>query len=641
MESWIYHNSHDTQYRAPFGAVPCGTEVKLSLKVISEKLVDWVCIEYKINEAEQSPMAMKLVESKGQEKIYQGVLTVPSVPCLVWYHFSMGITGRSFYYGNNYQKLGGEGVILEKAPPPYQITVHKGEIRVPEWYTNSVMYQIFVDRFFNGNEDQKVLKPKKGSLLHGRWDDSPLYIREPGSSDILRWDFFGGNLPGVIKKLPYLKEMGVGVIYFNPIFEASSNHRYDTGNYHKVDPMYGSNEDFAELCSKAEELGIRVILDGVFSHTGSDSIYFNKEGSYDSLGAYQSQESPYYTWYRFYNHPKVYESWWGIGTLPNVNEMDPSYLDFIMGEQGVVKYWMNLGAKGWRLDVADELPDEFISRLRSRMKEIDGDSLLLGEVWEDASNKISYGQTRQYLWGKGLESVMNYPFRQIFLEFLLQQNDASFTHQRLMSLYENYPRAYFYSTMNLIGSHDVPRILTLMGEAPPQDKLSETEREKFRLSPQQRNTALNRLKLLVLIQMTFPGVPSIYYGDEAGMEGYADPFNRGPYPWGHEEKDLLEWYKKLITLRNNSDALKKGDWSLLYAKGDVYGYLRTYKNSKAAVFINRSKENPAFISIEQNKMGPGKWLEALTGQELTITGEGQVFLELHPLEGKIFRVFMD
>lgn len=638
MQSWIYHNSHDEFYRSPFGAVPCGTEVKLRLKVVAENHVEGANIVWQVNEAEQTPGAMELVETNGPERIYQGTLKAPLKPSLIWYYFSLRISGRVYYFGNNYQKLGGEGVILEQVPPSYQITVHKENIGVPAWYIDSVMYQIFVDRFYNGNEDGWVLNPKKGSLLHGNWDDTPLYIREPGSSDIMRWDFFGGNLAGVIKKLPYLKELGVGVIYFNPIYEASSNHRYDTADYLKVDSMYGSNEDFAELCAKAGELGIKIILDGVFSHTGSDSIYFNKEGNYDSLGAYQSPKSPYYTWYRFYDYPESYESWWGVGTLPNVNEMDPSYLEFIMGEQGVIKYWMSLGVKGWRLDVADELPDEFIFRLKSRMKNIDRDSLLIGEVWEDASNKISYGRTRQYLWGEGLDSVMNYPFRKIFLEFLLFEKDAGQTHQRLMSLYENYPRAYFFSTMNLIGSHDVARVLTLLGEAPAQENLSEVEREKYRLSAKQRQTALKRLKLLALIQMTFPGVPCIYYGDEAGIEGYADPFNRGPYPWGGEEKSLLEWYKKVITLRNSSDTLMRGDWTLLWAEGDVYGYLRILGTQRAAIFVNRNKENPVTISIEQNRMGSGKWQEAFTGQELILEGSGQLSLELMPLEGKVFRV---
>jgi cyclomaltodextrinase len=276
MHPRIYHNSQEEYYRSPFGAVPCGTEVGLRLRVGGEDPVEWVHVVCRENSGGTSRVPLELEKAEGTERVYRGIITAPSRPDLLWYYFALGMGGRTFYYGNNFQRLGGEGVVLEQVPPAYQITVHKENIRVPRWFTDSVMYQIFVDRFYNGNEDGRVLNPKKGSLIHGNWDDTPLYIREPGSNNILRWDYFGGNLAGVRKKLPYLKELGIGVIYFNPIHEASSNHRYDTGDYLKVDPMYGTNEEFGELCREAAEYGIKIILDGVFSHTGSDSIYFNK-----------------------------------------------------------------------------------------------------------------------------------------------------------------------------------------------------------------------------------------------------------------------------------------------------------------------------------------------------------------------------
>ncbi len=632
--SWLVHDSQDSFYRNPFGAVACNTEVILRLKVLAEEAVDSVHLRVWKKGKEQN-VEMAAVEGR----IYEAVLTAPSDPGLMWYYFFVIREGNVYYYGNNPQRLGGLGLLQEQVPPSYQVTVYNGNFVVPPWFSETVMYQIFVDRFYNGLEDEKVHNPKKGSLIHGQWHDTPVYIREPQTNGILRWNFFGGNLWGVIKKLPYLKELGIGVIYLNPIFESPSNHKYDTGDYLKIDPMYGRNETFERLCKEAAKLGMRVILDGVFSHTGSDSVYFNKEGNYSEVGAYQSPESPYYKWFRFSHYPDAYEAWWGIGTMPNVEEMEPSYRNFIMyDENSVVRYWMKLGAAGWRLDVADELPDEFIRELRQVMKEQDHHSVLIGEVWEDASNKVSYGQNRAFVWGEELDSVMNYPFRKILLEFLLGENDALLTHRKLMNLYENYPAPCFYACMNLLGSHDVPRILTLLGEGVPQDALNEAEQEKMRLSQEQRELGIARLKLAVLWQMTFPGVPCVYYGDEAGMEGYADPFNRGPYPWAREEVELLSWYGRTIMLRNSSEAFKKGIWRLLYADGDVYGFIRRYGKETVAVVINRNAVSAHVITLKLGLWGKGLWQELLTERPkgpLQIQEEAEEFV-LSPLEGRVF-----
>lgn len=633
--SWIVHDSQDSFYRYPFGAVPCGTKVLLRLKVYCQDEIEGAFLHCRRNEGDID-LTMRAAEQQSDGgRVFEADLSAPAVPGLLWYYFYLVIHGRVYYYGNNHQQLGGLGTIKEEIPPSYQITVYQGDFTVPAWFSKSVMYQIFVDRFCNGNKDGHVLNPKKGSLIHGTWDDTPLYVREPETHAIRRWTFFGGNLEGIVQKLPYLKELGISVIYLNPIFEASSNHKYDTGDYLKIDPMYGNNETFRHLCEEAKKQGIGIILDGVFSHTGSDSVYFNREGSYNSVGAYQSKNSPYYKWYRFTDHPHAYESWWGIGTLPNVDELEPSYKEFIIdGKDSVVRYWMRMGTKGWRLDVADELPDEFIKDLRKTMKEMDPESVLIGEVWEDASNKVSYGQNRAFLWGEELDSVMNYPFRRAVLDFMLQRKDAREMHQQLMSLYENYPREAFYSAMNLVGSHDVARILTLLGEGRPGEHINESQKEKERLSPAQRELGIKRLKLLVLLQMTFPGVPCIYYGDEAGLEGYADPYNRGPYPWGKEDQDLLSWYKKTIALRNASPALQDGDWRMLVACEDVYGYLRFKDQEEVAVFLNRHPVKEQTISVS---LRAGSW-KVLWGEggELTIN-EAAVMLHLQPLSGLVLQ----
>jgi len=645
MNGLIFHDSHDLEYRSPFGAVPHSQKVLLRLAVNSSEAIEAVILRIWENNNPAQNIAMQLEGSKEEGlphsqapvNSYCAEITVSEVG-LYWYYFVIVSRNKTYYYGNNQERLGGQGLLQEQVPSPYQITVYRDDFVVPAWFKESVLYQIFVDRFFNGNEDGKVDNAKQGSLLHGCWDDTPCYFKEADGS-IQRWNFFGGNLQGIIKKLPYLKELGVGVIYLNPIFEASSNHKYDTADYKKIDPMFGDNADFKLLCAEALKYNIRIMLDGVFSHTGSDSIYFNREGNYPGLGAYQSKKSPYYSWYRFLNHPDEYESWWGVGTLPNVNEMVPSYQEFIYkGEDSVVRYWLNKGAAGWRLDVADELPDEFIKGLRQAMKEVNPEAVLLGEVWEDASNKVSYDANRQYLWGEELDSVTNYPFRQALLDFILGHGDASLLHRRLMSLSENYPRDHFYSTMNLIGSHDVPRVLTLLGEAPLAEELSDREKEKFRLNGRERRLAMMRLKLLVLFQMTFPGVPAIYYGDEAGMEGYADPYNRGPYPWGHADADLLPFYKKAIGLRNNYAAFHKGDWFPVWTKGDVYGFLRSYEDEVFLVMLNRHQTEERQISLELSEQYQGLWKEVFPQEKAGTQGNSILEITLNPLEGKVMKV---
>lgn len=636
--TWICHDTHKKEYRSPFGAVPAYESITLRLGLKTTSKIESVILRLWKNNDGVENQEMHFEKSQEAGSFYTTAITT-SVVGLYWYYFVVITGGKVYYYGNNNERLGGLGLLREQVPPPFQITVYQ-DFAVPAWFTEGVMYQIFVDRFYNGNEQGQVNNPKKGSLIHGRWDDTPMYIKESETGAILRWNFFGGNLEGIIKKLPYLKELGISVIYLNPIFEAPSNHKYDTADYKKIDPMFGTNEIFRELCVKARKLKIRIILDGVFSHTGSDSIYFNMEGNYPELGAYQSPSSPYYSWYRFKKHPDEYESWWGIGTLPNVNELDPSYQKYMLEDKdSVVRYWMRMGVAGWRLDVADELPDEFIKKMRLVLKKANPESILIGEVWEDASNKISYGENRQYLWGEELDSVMNYPFRNILLDFILGRISAQQMHRRVMSLFENYPPPHFYNMMNLIGSHDVPRVLTLLGEAPAEQMIHPKDKEKFRLNPRQRRLGLARLKLAALFQMCFPGVPCIYYGDEAGLEGYADPYNRGTYPWGREETKLVSFYKKIIALRNNYTALQKGRWVSAMAEGDVYAFFRVADEEVFLMLFNRNKEKEQKITLELAMEYRGVWKEVFPQEK---EPEGQqdkqrsLKIVLQPLEGKVF-----
>jgi len=623
----LVHNSHELIYRTPFGAVTTSSEIILKI-ILSEKIQNNVEIFLRYWEDEQEEK--DLIGEKNQrlqdETIYVFKLIAPPRPSLLWYYFVIKVGEQILYYGNNELRLGGEGKIYDSPPPPYQITVYKAGIKVPNWWQQAVVYQIFVDRFYNGNRDGKVLNPKKNSLIHANWNDEPLYIKDR-EGKVIRWSFFGGNLLGVWQKLQYLHDLGITVIYFNPIFEAASNHKYDTGDYHKIDPMYGENQFFQFFCQEAKKYGIKVILDGVFSHTGSDSIYFNKNGNYQSLGAYQSPESPYYSWYRFWEYPNHYESWWGIETLPNVNEVEKSYLDFIIyNENSVMKYWQRMGIKGWRFDVADELPDQFIEEFRKEYKSLDPDAVLIGEVWEDASNKISYGKRRRFLLGEQFDSVLNYPWRNILLNFVFYIIDGEQARKELMSLFENYPKPYFYSLFNIIGSHDTPRILTLV----------KNFLKKSEVDGQVETKARQLLKMITLCQFTFPGVPVVFYGDEAGLEGSSDPDNRRTYPWGKEDKEILSWYKRLIKIRNDDDLFSLGEWEpIKITNGDILAFRRFYvdSNNFYLIVLNRS-QNSATIKL------PVVNYDKLTDLITNIDYFNEEYYTITPLTGTILKIAM-
>ena len=336
---------------------------------------------------------------------------------------------------------------------------------------------------------------------------------------------------------------------------------------------------------------MRVVLDGVFNHTGYDSRYFNGRGRYDSLGAHQSKDSPYCPWYEFSEWPDQYGSWWGIYTLPQVNECNPDYQSFIFRDaDSVVRRWLRLGASGWRLDVADELPDDFIAGLNAAAKQEKPDALVIGEVWEDASNKIAYSERRRYFGGGELDSVMNYPLRDAILAYL---NGGTAEHfaETMETLRENYPRDVFYNLMNIIGTHDTARALTVLGVRSEDWKKSRDERAHYELPPDRLETAKRRLRLAAVIQFTMPGSPTIYYGDEAGRQGFEDPFNRRTYPWGAEDREILAFYRRLCEVRADSETLIRGELRFDTGENDaLLRYERTLGRSRIIVLVNRSRQ---------------------------------------------------
>lgn len=583
MDLWLYHDSQKSEYKSIFGAVRAGNKLVLRLAA-SDKFPEDSRVTLRLWKSNNGEIRVPMTR---EGAFYSALVTMPEEGALLWYYFIIQYDDKTIYYGNNKEQLGGAGAIYEQEPPSYQITVYDKHAVTPEWFKNAIVYQIFPDRFCRGQSTTVKLSGKKGAVLHSCWDDLPNYCKD-AKGNVLQYDFFGGNLAGIREKLTYLKELGITAIYLNPVFESASNHRYDTGDYHRIDPFIGTNDEFALLCSTAKEMGIHIILDGVFSHTGEDSRYFNRFGHYPTVGAYQSKESPYYEWYRFTDYPEEYESWWGVKTLPNVEETTPSYMDFVINNRdSVLRYWLRQGISGWRLDVIDELPESFLQRFYAILKEENPDAVLIGEVWEDASNKMSYGEQREYLCGKDIDSAMNYALRTIMLDFVMGRTDGHRMAVGMKHLLENYPQENFYAMLNLIGSHDVERIMTILAADTNLSVMTAEEK------------ALERLKLLAAWQMTLPGAPCIYYGDEVGLTGGVDPDNRRTYPWGMENKELLDWYKQLTALRQENAALRTGRFIPLYGNGDIYAYCRTIEDG-TDVFGKKAEDGFFIIVMNRN-----------------------------------------
>ena len=566
------HDSQSIKFRKPFGAVEVGQKVKLSINVDREIIV---AVEFIQFDGTRLNMGMQKEYLNNGEFRYSVEIDTSDALGILEYYFILIDGYNRLYYGNNDEHLGGIGQIYTYNPVPYQITVYEKSY-TPNWYKEGVVYQILIDRFYNGNEDKTINSPKKDSFIYGRWDDNPMYIKD-GFGKIARWDFYGGNIKGIIKKLDYIKSLGANIIQLSPVFKSSSCHKYDTGNYEFIDEMFGTNNEFKELCEVAEGKGIKIILEVVLSYTSSDSKYFNKLGDYNEIGAYQSPNSKYHDWYKFTRYPYQYESWWGIAERPNINSMENGYMDYIIkNDESIIKKWMNLGCSGWRLNVIDELPDEFIEAIRTRMQEIDENTVLLGDIWDDASNKVSYSKRRKYLQGKEVHAVTNYPLREYLINFTKGYITSDIFKQKIMSLYENYPRESFYGNINVIGTNDTERILTVL------------------------DGNIELLRLIVVIQFTLPGVPLIYYGDETALKGGKEPDNRKSYPWGKEDKDLNDFYNKIVNIRNSENGLKKGDLIIHETDPEVFVFERNYENEKLIVLVNVSNEQKLIKGINLN-----------------------------------------
>ena len=608
-----YFDPRDTRCKTPFGAAPCSTEVRFTL--FDDAFCGCELLVYR--EFAGAEDVCPLPPAEGG---FSGTYTAPGEGELCWYVFRLTRwDGTLSYLGKNGLRPDRDGAAR------WQLTVYE-DTGTPDWFGLGVTYQIFPDRFRRtGTPDVSGMVGRR--WLHESWDDQPVF-RPDEDGQITNRDFFGGSLAGITEKLDYLQSLSVTTLYLNPIFEAASNHRYDTADYRAIDPLLGDEETFRTLCREAHKRGMRVMLDGVFNHTGSRSRYFNADGFYPELGAAQSQDSPYYDWYSFHPWPTDYDAWWGVKTLPAVNEQRPAYQQFIFkGEDSVVRHWLRCGADGWRLDVADELPGDFIAGIRRAIEDEKPDGYLLGEVWEDGSNKVAYSQRRRYLLGRETHGLMNYPLRTALLRWL-GGGDAAEFRESMETLRANYPPAAFYGAMNFLGTHDTPRILTLLGaEHIPAAK---EERAAFALSPAQLARGRAKLRLAGMLLYGFPGSPTLFYGDEAGMQGFEDPLNRGTYPWGREDTGLLDFFRALGRLRKERRSLQSGSLTYIYAQGGGLVITREHEGETTMVALNAGDE-----ALTLTLPWPcGTAEDGLTGQRF-LAVNGQLRLSLPPLDGVV------
>lgn len=580
-------NSMDSNYRNPVGAVEEGTKIHFRVFLARKLKCSSVTLVVIDDDFETtsffSTFWCGIVENDCE--CWECHFT-PEHDGLFWYKFEVQTCeGKKDVAKSSLFKGTFELKESCNSQPMFQITVYKKGFSVPSWLEGGTMYQIFPDRFcFSGEKKEGVPTDR---ILRDDWGGLPNF--KPNQNGVVEnSDYFCGDFKGIESKLEYLQSLGVTCIYLNPIFEAQSNHRYNTSNYETTDPLLGSEEEFKSLCKSANEKNIKIIIDGVFNHTGDDSLYFNKKNRYKSVGAYNSVESEYFSWYKFSNWPDEYKSWWGFSTLPELDKYNISYKNYINGQNGIVKKWIKNGASGWRLDVADELPDCFIKDIRAAAKKENKETIILGEVWEDATTKKGFGRRRRYFLGEELDSVMNYPFREATVGFLTGSR-AEDVMEQLLTIIENYPAVVINSLMNVLGTHDTQRIITRIAGNPigTNDKSWQAEE---RLSEEQRLRGIKLMKVASAMQYTLPGVPCIYYGDEVGLEGYKDPFCRRCYPWGNENQELLSWYKFLGKLRKNHSSLKNGKFIPLEANKNFLMYMRKNDQDCLLCAFNMSKE---------------------------------------------------
>ena len=576
----ILFDSKQLAFKDPFGTLTpgqcCTLRIQIPTSVQTTGVDCFLCAE---DGTPSQQISFRFQSQLGAYDLWAGSFSIPA-PGLFFYHFRITTSNGSFRLFKQ-----GDDTNME-AGDCWQLSCVPADFTTPDWAKGAVIYQCFPDRFHAAGRCDLTGKLEPYTI-HENWNEE-VFWQPTAQGVVLNNDFYGGNFRGITEKMDYLASLGITILYLNPISKSFSSHRYDTGDYKTPDPMLGTIEDFQAMCQAAHRRGIRVILDGVYSHTGADSLYFDKYRTFGGKGAYCSPDSPYYSWYTFHSYPDSYTSWWDFDTLPTVNKMDPAFVEYIItAEDSVVAHWLKLGADGFRLDVVDELPNEFVALLKQRIRQLKPDALLIGEVWEDASNKVAYGVRRRYFVDGVLDSCMNYPFRTAILNFLRRNDDGRGLKEAVMTVAENYPPQVLLCNMNMLGTHDTPRILTALVD--DFDGNRETAAARH-LSPEQYQLAQSRLLMASFLQYMLPGAPSLYYADEAGMEGHKDPFNRRTYPWGREDETLLAHHRQLGQLRKELEVLRLGDIRFFQAADGKLGFCRQLGNKTVRIYVNQSDE---------------------------------------------------
>ncbi|GEM45687.1 alpha-amylase family glycosyl hydrolase [Deinococcus cellulosilyticus] len=646
----VQYDSRNLAFKAPFGATRAGEEVQFALSALPGVESATLVLEKRILEGNQErleylPHARIPMQKKqdGNREVWSATQVFPD-SSVYGYHFELKIGKDTYVYQNNKNSIywttekGSDGVgVLDfrpedpKAIRRYRQTVYQPDFKVPDWAKDAVYYYIFPERFRNGD---KANDPKVGVdtyldqqiEIHDNWNEAPFLPNSgDGSDTVYNNDFFGGDLRGIIEKLDDLKDLGVNTLYLNPIFEAPSNHKYDTADYLHIDNNFGTNAEFQELTRESAKRGMRVILDTSLNHTGSDSIYFDRYGKYPETGAFEKEQirtdSPYTDFYTFNpggaTADQKYAGWVGVSSLPELKESD-AWKDYAYrADNAITRYWLRQGASGWRMDVAPWVSDSFWQEWRKTVKAENPDALTVAETWFNAS---------KHFLGDQFDSTMNYIFRNTVLDYAAG-GKASELYQNLELMREEYPPQAFYALMNLLSTHDAARALHKFGytsETTPQDTI---------------DTAKKRLKLAVLFQMTYPGAPAIYYGDEVGVTGGEDPKNRGTYPWedvgGKPDLALREDFKKLIALRNQNPVLRSGTLSAPLLLDDHVVVLLRELDSKAVLVGLNNDTQPHQVNVklpEKYKNRTGLDLLTHTTQALdaavTVPALGGLVLEL-------------
>ena len=643
----LRHDSRDTLYRTPGGAVAEGTPVIIRFRTFHNDVTSVTLRRYSVNAGGQSLVNMTLAAT--DVSCYQENLedtcdywaaTLPNADAdNLWYRFIVTDGTDTDYYADNTPAL--DGGLGSTSDDPidnsYALMIYEPGFTAPAWANDAVIYQIFPDRFRDGRKDNNaktddiryddpVLALPWGTLPEGycrnyadgntncpwRFDSTPP-ASSPDKEQPRGRDYMGGDLRGVDQYLVYLKSLGVNTIYFNPIFDAGSNHSYDTQDYYKIDPYFGTQKDWENLVKHANQLGIRIVLDGVFNHMSSDSPFFDRYHHYDTVGACESLDSPYRDWFVFRNDnvpcgAADYEGWFGFDSIPVINKAlanTPVQEYFLTGSNSVSRYWLQQGAGGWRMDVSGDasFPAGYWESFRTITKGTKSDALLISETWQKDSTLL------RMLRGDRLDTTMNYRLRDAVIGLLTPGNfdskgfadsgrilEPSEFAARIASMREDYPDAAYYSLMNLLDSHDTERLLWTLTPG------AETHAEK-ELNTTNLNAGKQSLRIASLIQFTMPGAPTVYYGDEVGVTGDDDPDDRRTYPWpdtgGSPDNSLFAHYQTLSNLRQQNAVLTDGDIRILLADdaADVVAYGRNTNSQAAVIVINRGQAQSVSIPV--------------------------------------------